>query len=92
VPVNLVTRVLTLDDKALFRAGWLVIWGLVFWQFFRQGQRLHNLETGKSILLVVLSLSGMFFVWILLGLIYALTGEIVRFVREILLEIYIRRF
>jgi sugar lactone lactonase YvrE/tetratricopeptide (TPR) repeat protein len=92
VPVNLVTRVLTLDEKALFRAGWLLIWGLVFWQFFRQGQKLHNLETGKSILLLALSLLGMFFVWTLLGLIYALTGEIVRFVREILLEIYIRRF
>jgi DNA-binding beta-propeller fold protein YncE len=92
VPLNAITRVLTLDDKILFRAGWWVIWGLLFWQFFRQGTRLHNFQVRKSALLVVLSLVGMVIIWALLGLVYALTGEIVRFFREILIEIYVRRF
>lgn len=92
LPVNLLTHWLTLDEKAVFQAGWWLIWGLAAWNLFRQVQTVHNFEVRQTLVVVALTLLGMFILWVLVGLVYALTSEIVRFGREILLEIYVRRF
>jgi len=92
LPVNLMTNVITLDEKALYRAGWSVIWLLMIWQLFQQVKTVHNFETGKAIGVMLLTLVGMLVIWVLLGLIYALTGEIVHFVQQIILEIYVRGY
>jgi hypothetical protein len=41
---------------------------------------------------MLLTLLGMLIIWVLLGLVYALTGEIVQFVRQIALELYVRQY
>jgi len=92
LPVNLLTNWLTLDEQTVYRAGWWLIGGLMTWNFFRQVQTVHNFETGQTVVVMLLTLLGMFILWVLVGLVYALTSEIVRFVRVILLEIYVRRF
>jgi hypothetical protein len=68
------------------------IWVLVAWQFFQQTKTLHNFETGKAVGVMLLTLVGMLVIWMLLGLVYALTGEIVRFVQQVVLEIYVRQY
>ncbi len=92
LPVNLLTNFLTLDEQSLYRAGWWLIWGLITWNLFRQVQTTHNFETGQTVVVMLLTLLGIFILWVLFGLVYALTSEIVRFIRAILLEVYVRQF
>jgi len=92
LPVSLMTNLITLDEKALYHIGLAVIWVLMVWQFFQQVKKLHDFETGQAVGVMLLTLVGMFIIWMLVGLVYALTGEIVRFVQQIALEIYVRRY
>ena len=92
LPVSLMTNLITRDEKALYYVGWIAIWTLMAWQLFQQVRTVHNFETGQALAVMVLTLLGMLIIWVLLGLVYALTAEIVRFVRQILLEIYVRRY
>lgn len=92
LPINLVTHLITWDERALWHAGQVVIWALVAWQFLQQIKTEHSFETRQAIVVMALTLLGMLMIWVLVGLVYALTSEIVRFARQILLEIYVRRY
>jgi small neutral amino acid transporter SnatA (MarC family) len=41
---------------------------------------------------MVLTLVGMALIWILVGLVYALTAEIFRFIGQLVLEVYVRLY
>jgi hypothetical protein len=86
------TNVITLGEKALYHGGLVLIWALLAWQIYQQIKTLHNFESGKALGVMLLTLLGMLIIWVLLGLVYALTGEIVRFVQQLGLEIYVRRY
>ena len=92
VPVSLLTNVLTLDERALYNVGMGIVWFLLAWQFFQQVKILHNFDTGKALGVMLLTFVGIVVIWMLTGLIYALTGEIVRFLQQIALEIYVRQY
>jgi hypothetical protein len=92
LPISLMTNGISLDERALYNVGMGIVWALIAWEFFQQVKTLHNFETGKAIGVVLLTLVGMLVIWMLLGLVYALTGEIVRFVQQIVLEIYVRQY
>jgi hypothetical protein len=92
LPVSLMTNAITLDEKALYHGSLVLIWVLLAWQFLQQVKTLHNFETGKAVGVMLLTLLGMLIIWVLLGLVYALTGEIVRFVQQLALEIYVRQY
>lgn len=92
IPLGLLTNILTLNEAALYQWLWYGVWALVAWNFFKQGEDLHNFDTGESILTMALTLFGIIILWALAGLVYALTSEIVRFIGQIILEIYVRRF
>lgn len=94
IPVNLMTNIMTRGDteKALFSAAWVIIWGLMILQFLLVIKNIHNFEIGQSIFVMLLTLVGIIALWVLAGLIYALTAEIFRFIRELILEIYVRLY
>ncbi len=92
VPISLLTNVITLDEDDLYNVGMGIIWCLLVWQFFQQVKTLHNFDTGKAIGVILLTLVGMLVIWMLIGLIYALSGEVVRFLQQIALEIYVRQY
>jgi len=92
VPLSLMTHAITRDEKTLYYVALYLIWALVLWNFFQQIRTLHNFETGKAIGVLLLTLLGILVIWVLVGLVYALTGEIVRFLQQIALEIYVRRY
>ena len=92
LPVSIMTNVITLNERALYNVGMGIVWGLMAWQFFQQTKTLHSFETGKAVGVMLLTLVGMLVIWMLLGLVYALTGEIVRFVQQVVLEIYVRQY
>ncbi|HNB54944.1 MAG TPA: hypothetical protein PK530_23545, partial [Anaerolineales bacterium] len=92
IPLTLLTHILSLGEAAIYQWLWYGVWALVAWGFFKQGEDLHNFDTSHSLLAMALSLFGMVVLWALTGLVYALTSEIVRFVGQIILEIYVRRF
>ncbi len=92
VPVNLLTNVLTLDEKSLYQVAWAIIWGLTILQFLLVIKNTHNFEWGQSISVMLLTLVGIIALWVLVGLIYALTAEIFRFISDLLLEIYVRLY
>jgi len=92
LPVNLLTHIITLDEKSLFDALWFVIWGLFALQFILVIKNIHNFEFGQTITVVLLTLVGIVILWILVGLIYALTAEIFRFFGQLILEIYVRLY
>jgi hypothetical protein len=86
------THALSLDEKALYHVGLVIVWVLLGWNFFQQVRTLHNFEAGRAIGVMLLTLLGMLIIWVLLGLVYALTGEVVRFVQQLGLEIYVRQY
>ncbi len=92
IPVNLVTHVITLDEKMLYQIAWWVIWGLLALQFIGVIKNVHNFEYGQAIGVMLLTLVGIALIWVLLGLIYALSAEIVRFIGQVILEIYVRMY
>jgi DNA-binding beta-propeller fold protein YncE len=92
LPLNLMTHVITRDEKMLYQAGQYLIGVLMVWQFYQQFKNLHNFEIGQAIGVMLLALVGMVIIWGLLGLVYALTGEVVRFIQQVALEIYVRRY
>lgn len=92
VPLGLVTNVLTLSEAGLLQWAWYAVWALMAWQYFRQGEQLHNFDFGESVLVFFLNLFGMLVLWALAALVYTLTADIVRFIGQIILEIYVRRF
>ena len=72
--------------------GWYAVWALMVWQFFRQGEELHNFGFGEALLVFFINIFGMLVLWALAALVYTLTADIVRFIGQIILEIYVRRF
>ena len=92
VPLGLVTNMLSLGEAGLVEWGWYAIWALVAWQFFLQGELLHSFDFGEAVLVFVLNIFGILVIWALAALAYTLTADIVRFIGQILLEIYVRRF
>ncbi len=92
LPLSLMTNAITLDEKVFYQAGGYLMWGLLIWQFFNQVRTLHNFSTGRAIVVMVLTLIGMLVIWVLLGLVYALTSEVVRFIQQVALEIYVRQY
>jgi small neutral amino acid transporter SnatA (MarC family) len=55
-------------------------------------KNVHNFEFGQALPLMGLVLLGMLFIWILCGLVYALTAEIFRFIGQLIMEIYVRMY
>jgi len=92
IPLSLLTHILSLDEKGLYDILWIIIWILVVWQFFQVIKEEHRFEFGQSVFVVLLSLVGIIAIWILVGLVYALTAEIIRFISQIILEIYVRMY
>lgn len=92
IPVNLITNVITRDEKSIYNVLWYIIWGLLVIQFLIVVVNVHKFELGQAIPLMGLMLVGMIAIWVLLGLIFALTSEIVRFVSQLALELYVRLY
>jgi len=92
VPVNLLTNILSLDEKAIYNALHYAIWILLVWQFLQLLRDTHHFDFGQSISVMLLTLVGIVLVWILFGLVYALTSEIFRFIGQLVLEIYVRLY
>jgi hypothetical protein len=92
VPLNLATNLITRDEKVLWDIGQVAMWATLAWQFFQVVKTEHKFETRQAVVVMALILLGMLIIWVLLGLVYALTGEIVQFVRQIALELYVRQY
>jgi hypothetical protein len=92
LPVSLMTNIISRDERALYHVALGLIWALLIWNLFQQMRTLHNFEAGKAMGVMLLTLLGMLMIWILLGLVYALTGEVVRFLQQLALEIYVRQY
>jgi DNA-binding beta-propeller fold protein YncE len=92
VPLNLMTNLITRDEKVMWDIGQVAMWGLMAWQFFQVVKTEHKFETRQTVVVMGLILLGMAIIWVLLGLVYALSGEIVQFVRQIALELYVRQY
>jgi len=69
-----------------------LIWGLLVLQFLLVIKNVHNFELGQAIFVMLLTLVGILVLWVLVGLVYALTSEILRFISDIILEIYVRLY
>lgn len=92
VPVNLITHLISLDEKSLYQVLWVCIYALMLWEFLQVMRNAHAFEFGQALGVMLLSAVGMVVIWILCGLVYALTAEIVRFIQQLLLEIYVRMY
>jgi hypothetical protein len=92
IPLNLMTNLISLDEKSIYQVGWAIIYILTAWEFFKVIRDTHNFEFRQSLLVMLLSLVGIVVIWILVGLVYALTAEIFRFIGQIILEIYVRMY
>jgi DNA-binding beta-propeller fold protein YncE len=92
IPVNLLTNVLTLTEKNLYYGLFYAIWVLLAWQFILVIRDTHQFDLGQSLRVTGVILIGMVFVWVLTGLVYALTSEIFRFIGQLILEIYVRLY
>jgi hypothetical protein len=92
VPVNLLTNIISLNEKSLYSLLWYCVWGLLFWQFLMMIKETHQFELDQAFSIMLLTLVGMALIWILVGLVYALTAEIFRFIGQLVLEVYVRLY
>jgi DNA-binding beta-propeller fold protein YncE len=92
IPISLLTHILSLDEKAIYDVLWTVTWGLFFLEMFLVIKNEHAFEYGQTLLVMMLSAVAIVAIWILLGLVYALSAEIVRFIGSIIMEIYVRLY
>jgi hypothetical protein len=92
IPVNLLTNIISLNEKNLYNVLWYSIWVLLVWQFFMVIKETHHFEFGQAISVMLLTLVGMVLIWLLSGLVYALTSEIFRFIGQLVLETYVRLY
>jgi hypothetical protein len=92
IPVNLITNVLSLNEASIYNTLWYVIWTLLALQFLNVIKDAHNFDFGQAVGVSLLTLVGIVAVWILLGLIYALTAEIFRFIGQLIMEVYVRLY
>jgi YD repeat-containing protein len=92
IPINSLTNILSLNEKAIYYALYYAIWVLLVWQFLLVIRDTHEFELGQAFRVMLLILVGMVFIWILCGLVYALTQEIFRFIGQLILEIYVRLY
>ena len=92
IPVNLLTNILSLTEKNIYYALYYAIWVLLVWQFLLLIKETHQFELGQAVKVMLLTLVGMVFIWILGGLVYALTNEVFRFIGQLVLEIYVRLY
>jgi len=92
IPLNLLTNLMTRDQMSLYNTAWALIWGLLILQFLLVIKNVHNFELGQAIFVMLLAVVGIIVLWVLAGLVYALTAEIFRFMRDIILEIYVRLY
>lgn len=92
LPLNVLTNVITLDEKVIYNAGEYFTWALLVWELLRVIRTTHQFDMGKAMGVMLLTLFTMLLIWVLSGLVYALTGEIVRFVQQLALEIYVRQY
>jgi DNA-binding beta-propeller fold protein YncE len=92
IPVNLLTNILSLSEKTIYNSLNYAIWALFVWQFLLVIKETHQFELGQAVKVMLLTLVGMVFTWILCGLAYALTNEIFRFIGQLVLEIYVRLY
>jgi hypothetical protein len=92
VPINLLTNIMSRNELTLHNVTWAFIWGLLVLQFLLVIKNVHNFEWGQAIFVMLLTLVGIIVLWVLAGLVFALTSEIFRFIRDIILEIYVRLY
>lgn len=92
IPINLLTNIMTRDEISLYHTAWAIISGLLVLQFLLVIKNIHNFELGQSISILLLTLVGIIVLWVLTGLVYALTAEIFRFFGDLILEIYVRLY
>ncbi len=92
IPVNSLTNILSLDEKTVYYALYYGIWVLLAWQFLIVIRDTHEFELNQAFRITLLILVGIVFIWILCGLVYALTQEIFRFIGQLILEIYVRLY
>lgn len=92
IPVNLLTHIITLDEKVIYQVAWVIIGVLMTWEFLQVIKNIHAFEYGQAIGVMLLTLVGIVVIWILVALVYALTAEIFRFIEQVILEIYVRMY
>ena len=92
IPVNLLTNIISLNEKSLYDVAWYVIWFLLLWQLLNVLRDINDFEFGQALYVMILTFVGMVAVWILSGLVYALTAEIFRFIGQLILEVYVRLY
>jgi hypothetical protein len=92
IPTNLITNVISLNEKAIHDGLWAVILTLLIVQFFYVVKDTHDFEFGQAIGISLLTLVGIVAIWILLGLVYALSAEIFRFLGQLIMEVYVRLY
>jgi tetratricopeptide (TPR) repeat protein len=92
IPVNLITNVISLDERVIHDTLWVVILTLTALQFLFLIRDTHNFDFTQAVGVTLLTLVGIVAIWILLGLVYALSAEIFRFIGQLIMEVYVRLY
>lgn len=87
LPVALLTRVMGLQELRLYNVLQAAVWIWVLINFFLNVRTLNDYSVGKTIVVCMTSLISMFLIWAAAVLLFALTSQLLQFIKDVLLEI-----
>lgn len=87
IPIALLSRIMGSEQLALYTALQAIVWIWVLCIYFLSVMNLNNCTFGETIKICIISIITMLLIWGLLILIFALTSQLLQFLKDILLEI-----
>ena len=89
-PLSLLTNVLALSEAGLVYVVQTVVYGWIAVLFFLQVKVVHGYDLRATFGVVALTLAAMLGIWMVGSMIYGLSYQLFRFIREIFIEVVIR--
>ncbi len=90
VPVTLITHLLSLQESGTYMMLIYLLNGWTIWLMLLKVKILHDFELGKMVLIVILSLIGIFIIWFIGILMFGLMNQFVNFIFELIKEVRLR--
>jgi len=87
VPISYFSKILTSLEARLYYTLISIVWLWVIILFFISIQSMNNYTAGETLGICLLSIIGVFLIWILFGLFYSLSKHLTEFIADIINEI-----
>lgn len=90
IPITLISNVLTLDETAFFTMFNIIAYAWTGLGILLGTREAHQFSMIKTLLLILLTIIGMFFVILIIGIVYSMMARLIGFISQIYTELSLR--